>query len=160
MQSVFGHLLWLATAFIIAYIVSSVIHELAHWFFFRRYRLPVVEISFGVLRFLNVDGRALHVWTPDRPFDFLCSCKGLRAISHRKRVICLFAGGAANLVIAVMLAVCLPWAAAQPARHLIFVLIAACAANACINIANPFSTDRKLLRTLREQEENKHRGSE
>jgi hypothetical protein len=153
------YILWLATAFVVAYTINTIIHELAHWISFKHYGLPIVELSFGVLRFVYVNGQALHVWTPDRPFDFLCSCKGLRDINQKQRKICLLSGGSVNLVTAVIPTVLLVWATSQQIRSLLYVLIAVCALDATINLIYPYSTDRTLLRKINEQEKNRIRGN-
>jgi len=141
----------LVAAFSIAYYISSIIHELAHYSFFKHYKLPIVELSFGIFRFMFSGNRIIPVLTLDRPFEFLCSCKGLREISNRKRSVCLLAGGAANFVVAVILAVLYLNVPTQRIKLLFLIQIIACITNVCINIVNPYSTDRKLLRKLNRQ---------
>jgi hypothetical protein len=147
--------LWLLLVFVAAYTFGSIIHELAHWYFFRRYKLPIVELSFGILRFTDVENRFTLTWTLSRPFDFHCSCKGLREISSRKREICLLSGGVVNLASAIIPAICLIWATEDNTRLFLIVIVAACVANACATIFNPYSADRTLLRELNQQEKNK-----
>jgi len=149
---------WLALLFLlsftISYFISNIIHELAHYAFFKHYGLPIVELSFGVFRIIFTDGRGRLLWTLDRPYDALCSCKGLRGISRRKRTVCLLAGGVINFVTAVILTVLYFYVSAQQIKLLLLVQITACIANTGINIINPYSTDRKLLRQLNNQDFN------
>ena len=145
------HILWLASAFAVAYFISNIFHELAHYISFKRYGLPIIELSFGVFRFKFTDGRGRLLWTPDRPFDALCSCKGLRRISNRERGVCLLAGGAINFVAAIILAILCLFVQEQITKRLLLVQLIACITNTCINIVNPYSADRKLLRQLNKQ---------
>lgn len=153
-STLFKDVLWAVTAFVIAYILCGTIHELAHWLFFKYYGLTLVELSIGVLRFVYVDNHAIAIWTPDKPFDFLCSCKRLREVKREERAYCLLSGGVINLFLAVVLAICLIWVKEKQVRCLLSVMVIACASNAIINVLNPYSTDRKLLHYVNEQKNN------
>jgi hypothetical protein len=153
-------LLWLATAFVVAYFVSSIFHELAHFITFKCFGLSVVELSFGVFRVFFIEHRIESLFTPNKPFDVLCSCKGLRDISKWKRSICLLSGGLVNLIIAVILVIVLLFISSQQIRLLAGIQIAPCIINVLVNIVYPYSEDRKLLRELNQQDKNKtHRGN-
>ena len=151
------YVLWLISAFIVAYFISNIIHETAHYTLFKIYKRPVVELSFGVFRLFFIDGRIEPLFTPNLPFNVLCSCKGLREISQLKRSICLLVGGLSNLVLALILIVLYFLLPIQRHEDVIWVLIAACIANSCINAINPNSADRKLLRRLSKEEKTNHK---
>ena len=144
--------LWFISIFVVAYFISNVIHEIAHYVFFRYYRLTITELSFGVFRIIFIDGRSVILWTFDRPFDALCSCKGLREIGNQRRSICLLAGGMANLVATVILVILCLFVTIQQVKLLLFVQISACISNAFVNIVLPHSTDRKMLCQLNKQD--------
>ena len=145
-------LLRLVLTFVFACVISGVLHELAHWFFFKRYKLPIVELSFGILRFINVNNRLTPIWTFNRPLDFFCACKGLRGINRHKQIICLLSGGATNLISAVLPIVCLLLGIGDNIRLYLYVIITACIINACSTMLNPYSADRKILKKLNKEE--------
>ena len=153
--SIIWYALWLVSTFVAAYFISNVIHETAHYILFKIYKRPVVELSFGVFRLFFIGGPIKFLFTPKLPFDVLCSCKGLRGISKLKRSACLLAGGLSNLILALILTILFFALPIQKHEDAILLLIAACIANACINIFNPDSTDRRLLRRINIEEKNK-----
>ena len=134
--------------FAISYFISCIIHELAHYIFFRCFGLAVIEISFGIFRMSFVDGCIIPKCTLSKPFDFSCSCENIQSVSRCKRNICLLAGGLINLVCALILALFIIWVEIQCIKVVICIQIISCIANVFINIVNPYSKDRKLIREL------------
>jgi hypothetical protein len=147
------NLFWFIAAFIVAYFVSGIFHEFAHFIFFKKYGLSIMELSFGLFRVFFIEDNIKALFTPDLPFDALCSCKGLRNISRYKQRVCLLSGGFANLLVAVILVIVFFVVEQQLLKILIGVQMTACVANMIINVVNPHSKDRKLLRKLNKTED-------
>jgi len=142
------HVLWLASGFTLAYVISNIIHEMSHYFFFRLYGLKVTEISFGILRVSFRENKTRFIPAFHRPFKVFCSCLGLDTISRYKRAVCLLSGGLVNLILAVPASIILILVS-EPRHKLLFgILSAAFLLNAVLNAAIPVSGDRELLRLV------------